>query len=51
MIVMMLMFGEFFLLVSMALNEKMDIAINVCIIFFSIRELCKKNIKVGEVRE
>ena len=45
MIVMMLMFGEFFLMVSMALNKKIDIALNIFAIFFSIRELCKKEAK------
>lgn len=47
MIVMMLMFGELFLIVSMALNKKIDIALNIFAIFFSIRELCKKEVKEG----
>ena len=47
MFVMMLMIGEFFLIVSMALNEKLDIIINMFVIFFSIRELCKKEVKEG----
>ena len=45
MIVMMLMFGEFFLIVSMAYNEKIDIVINMFVIFFTIGELCKKEVK------
>ena len=47
MFVMMLMVGEFFLIVSMAFNEKINIVINICIIFYSIRELCKKEVKDG----
>ena len=47
MITLLLMGYEFFIIVSMALNEKVRLVINICIAFFLIMLLCKEEVKAG----
>lgn len=50
-LIILLMLCEFFIIVSMALNNKIDLALNICGSFWLIRELCKENIRAGETDE
>lgn len=49
MITLLLMGYEFFIIVSMALNEKIKLVINICIAFFLIMLLCKEEVKAGGI--